>query len=32
MRFTQKEYGQPIEILKFNDFKGRHAWYLILGW
>ena len=23
MRFTQKEYGQPIEILKFNDFKGE---------
>ena len=22
-RFTQKEYGQPIEILKFNDFKGE---------
>ena len=23
MKFTQKEYGQPIEILKFNDFKGE---------
>ena len=23
MKFTQKEYGSPIEILKFNDFKGE---------
>lgn len=23
MKFTQKEYGQPVEILKFNDFKGE---------
>lgn len=22
MKFTSKTYGQPIEILKFNDFKG----------
>lgn len=22
MKFTSKEYGQPIEILKFLDFKG----------
>lgn len=22
MRFTQREYGQSIEILKFNDYKG----------
>lgn len=22
MKFTQKEYGSPIEILKYNDFKG----------
>lgn len=23
MKFTTKEFGQPIEILKFNDFKGK---------
>ena len=23
MKFTQKEYGSPSEILKFNDFKGE---------
>lgn len=23
MRHFEKEYGQPIEILKYNDFKGR---------
>lgn len=22
MKFTTKSYGQPIEILKYNDFKG----------
>lgn len=22
MKVTSKEYGQPVEILKFNDFKG----------
>lgn len=22
MKFTTKSYGQPIEILKFNDYKG----------
>lgn len=22
MKFTTKTYGQPIEILKYNDFKG----------